>query len=309
VPPPKILVIRGGAIGDFILTLPVLAALRSQFPRVELEVLGYSHIAELAVAGGLAERVRRIEARPLAGFFARHGDLDPELMDYFAGFEIIVSYLYDPDQVFQDNVARCGPAQFIAGPHRPSDQLRCHATELLLQPLERLAIFGADPIPRLALQTTPTQEAAQPSESTLAIHPGSGSERKNWPEEAWTQLLKSLISRPDRSCLIVGGEAEGARIDRMASAVPAQRCRVAKSLPLVRVAELLRHCDGFLGHDSGISHLAAALGIRGLILWGPTPIDVWRPRGDHIRILHHAAGLESLSVATVLENFQEWVEP
>ncbi len=75
----KILVIRGGAIGDFILTLPVLAALRRQFPDTALEVLGYPHIASLAAAGQLVDAVRPIEARPLAGFFARAGDLDFEL--------------------------------------------------------------------------------------------------------------------------------------------------------------------------------------------------------------------------------------
>jgi heptosyltransferase-3 len=52
---PRILVIRGGAIGDFILTLPVLAALRERFPGVEIEVLGYPHIASLALSGGLAK--------------------------------------------------------------------------------------------------------------------------------------------------------------------------------------------------------------------------------------------------------------
>ena len=53
----RILVIRGGAIGDFILTLPVLAALRAQFPQARLVVLGYPHIASLALAGELADEV------------------------------------------------------------------------------------------------------------------------------------------------------------------------------------------------------------------------------------------------------------
>jgi len=69
----KILVIRGGAIGDFILTLPAIAALRQQFPLAHLEVLGYPHIVQLAQAGGLVDRVQAIEARALAGFFARNG--------------------------------------------------------------------------------------------------------------------------------------------------------------------------------------------------------------------------------------------
>ena len=86
----KILVVRGGAIGDFILTLPVLAALRRHLPGTQLEVLGYPHIAQLASAGGLVDQVRSIESRPLAGFFARDGALDNSLADYFAGFALIV---------------------------------------------------------------------------------------------------------------------------------------------------------------------------------------------------------------------------
>src|ERR1051326_4468913 len=126
----KILVIRDGAIGDFILTLPVLSALRQHFPQVELGVLGYPHIARLALAGRLCDEVRSIEAGPLAGFFAGGGKLDPALQDYFAGFAIIVSYLYDPDGIFQTNVLRSTTAQFVAGPHRPDERAAIHATEV-----------------------------------------------------------------------------------------------------------------------------------------------------------------------------------
>src|ERR1044071_1624098 len=99
----KILVIRGGAIGDFILTLPAIAALRRQFPDAHLEVLGYPHIVQLAVAGGLVDRVCSIEAQALAGFFARNGTLAEALSDYFSEFDVIVSYLYDPDEIFRTN--------------------------------------------------------------------------------------------------------------------------------------------------------------------------------------------------------------
>lgn len=133
---PKILVIRGGAIGDFILTLPVFAALRQQFPAAQVEVLGYPHIAQLALAGGLVRRVQSIEARSLAGFFARNGELSAELAEYFSGFALIISYLYDPDEIFKTNVARCTRAQFVAGPHRPEETSEIHATEVFLKPLE-----------------------------------------------------------------------------------------------------------------------------------------------------------------------------
>ena len=75
-PDNRILVVRGGAIGDFVLTLPVLMALRRNLPSARLEVLGYTHIAGLAVAGGLADRVRGLEERGFATFFARGVAID-----------------------------------------------------------------------------------------------------------------------------------------------------------------------------------------------------------------------------------------
>lgn len=294
----KILVIRGGAIGDFILTLPVLAALREKFPETRLEVLGYPHIAQLALAGGLVDAVRHIEGRALAGFFARGGTLDLELGTYFAGFHIIISYLYDPDEIFATNVRRTSTAQFITGPHRPDETRGIHATELLLQPLERLAIFGANPVPRLPIAVP------MPATLRLALHPGSGSEKKNWPEAQWAALLTRLLEGTAIDLLLVGGEAEGERIERLARLVPPNRLEVARGLPLTDLAERLRGCCGFVGHDSGITHLAAALGLPVVVLWGPSVEPVWRPLGPSIVLLKNGGGLARLPAEEVFERIR-----
>jgi heptosyltransferase-2 len=293
----KILIVRGGAIGDFILTLPVLAALRAQLPRARLEVLGYPHVAELARLGGLVDDVRAIEARAMAGFFANNGELSPELRDYFAGFAVVVSYLYDPDQIFQANVARCSKAQFIAGPHRPDESAGLHAAEVFLKPLERLAIFDADPNPKLPAGISRNTRHA--TRLQLALHPGSGSERKNWPEAKWAELLARLVRETDAMLLLVGGAAEGNRPDRLAAGLPPGRVQVARDLPLAELAGRLAGCDAFIGHDSGITHLAAAVDLRGLVLWGGTVQAVWRPRGERMKILFAPEGLEKLSVEVV----------
>lgn len=285
----RILVVRGGAIGDFILTLPALAALRKQFPQTHLEVLGYPQVAALAKFAGYANEVRSIEARPLAGFFARHGELDQGLAEYFAAFNIIISYLYDPDEIFRDNVGRCSKAQFITGPHRPNERDSLHATEVFLKPLERLAILGADPVPRLQ-----TAASGQNSIATLAVHPGSGSEGKNWPEEHWQELLKRVATDTTWRVLMVGGEAEEARLQRLASLLPVERLHVALRQPLTELAVRLSSCDAFVGHDSGITHLAAATGVRGIALWAGTNPHVWRPRSDTFELLSSERSLERL---------------
>jgi heptosyltransferase-2 len=301
----RILVIRGGAIGDFILTLPAIAALRRQFPKAHLEVLGYPHIAQLALAGGLVDRVQSIEAGALAGFFARDGELVEKLVDYFSEFDLILSYLYDPDGIFETNVGLCTGAQFLVGPHRAKEAARLHAAKVYLQPLERLAIFDADPVPRLELSPrSPAINYRRSAINLLALHPGSGSESKNWPEPKWAELLERLMSATEFDLLLVGGEAEGERLQRLAAGLPPTRARVAQSLALADLAHLLVGCRAFVGHDSGISHLAAALGLPGLVLWGDTDEAVWRPPSEKMIVLRCPAGLARLPVEEVVEQLR-----
>ncbi len=290
----RILVIRGGAIGDFILTLPVMAALRQQFPNAHLEILGYPHIVQLALAGGLVDRVQPIEARGLASFFARNGELPENLSDYFSDFDIVISYLYDPDEIFKTNVGKCLHGQFLVGPHRPDESKKIHATELYLKPLEALAIFGADDVPRLSI------EPRRPASNQLALHPGSGSERKNWPEAKWEELLKRLVETTQFNFLLVGGEAEGERLEKLAKLLPKARCEVMRSLALPELAARLQSCVGFVGHDSGITHLAAAVGLPVLVLWADSVEEIWRPQGTRLTIVREAGGIRSISVERVM---------
>jgi heptosyltransferase-2 len=311
----RILVIRGGAIGDFILTLPVIAALRRQFPQAHLEVLGYPHIAQLAVAGGLVDRVQPIEARGLAGFFARGGKLEPDLMNYFSEFDLVISYLYDPDEIFKTNVGRCLVKQFIVGPHRPDEADRIHATKVYLKPLERLAIFDADNVPRLSfnlqnssgradLLVSPDARQRVP---TVAFHPGSGSEKKNWPETKWAGLIQQVIATTCWNLLLVGGEAEGERLRWLAAVLPPARCSIAQGLPLAELAQRIQSCAAFVGHDSGITHLAAAVGLPCVVLWADTLEEVWRPQGEPLVILKEITGVRAISVEKVLNELRKLV--
>jgi heptosyltransferase-2 len=304
-PNAKILVIRGGALGDFILTIPVLAALRRHFPGHSLEVLAHSRLAPLAAAAGLAGSVHSIDSPRLAALFAPNGSWPGEITDYFSQFDWIISYLYDPEKVFQSNLARCSDARFIAGPHRPDESAGLHATQALLRPLELLGISNADAVPALKLPAVANRLSPA---KWLAAHPGSGSARKNWPEQNWLEWSRRLVDQTRLNLLLVGGEAEGDRLMRLAARLPPGRTRVAQDWPLVQLAGCMQECAAFIGHDSGITHLAAALGLPGLVLWADTNQVVWRPQSHKMKLLRSRQGLDQLKVETVLAMLQDLLE-
>jgi hypothetical protein len=256
--------------------------------------MAYPQFAALAVANRLADHVIPIESRPLAGFFGRDGDLDFELSQYFASVHLLVSYLYDPDFIFQTNVARVSRTQFVIAPHRPDEASPLHVTRQLLKPLEQLAIFDPDPQPRIAVGAMPSV-----SSPWLAIHPGSGSAQKNWPEPAWAALLHQIIRATDVNLCLVGGEAEGERLERFAAALPPERVELFRSRPLTELARRLAECVGFVGHDSGVAHLAAAVGLPGLVLWGPSNAAVWHPVSDRFGKITAGSRLDDLTVECV----------
>jgi heptosyltransferase-3 len=296
----RILVIRGGAIGDFILTLPALKALRDAYPNARIEILGYKHIAALAEQRFYADAVRSIEYAALASFFGKQHQLDPELRNYFGVFDLIVSYLFDPDQVFETNLRGCGAQQIVRGPAKIA--AGTHAAQQLARPIEKLGIR----VTNLAARVFPSPEDRQFARDFLgdlplpviAVHVGSGSERKNWPLENWLQLCNELLDAKS-SLVAISGEADEAQVARLEHEWKNQSVRFAKSLALPQLAAVLEHTI-FIGHDSGISHLAAAAGAKCILLFGPTDPAVWAPQGDNVRVIRAPNGeLNQLQVKTI----------
>jgi heptosyltransferase III len=287
----RILVIRRGAIGDFILTLPALKALREAHPNAQIEVLGCQHIALLAENRFYAERIRSIESALLSRFFARDAELPPELVKYFAEFDLIVSYLYDPDSIFEANLRRSGARKIVHGPAKI--EKGSHATRQLARPIEELGLSISDFAPRVYPSGEDRHRAGEflagLEAPAVAFHPGSGSHDKNWPLQNWIELGNHFLRNFAGSLLIVSGEADEDQIRQLESIWQNPRVRFAKHLPLPDLAAALENTV-FLGHDSGISHLAAAAGARCILLFGPTDPAVWAPLNEKTRVIRAPKG-------------------
>jgi len=290
----RILVVRGGAIGDFILTLPALKALRDAYPDARIEILGYKHIAVLAENRFYAQAVRSIEYGPLSRFFAKNSELPAESADYFATFDLIISYLYDPDGIFESNLRRCGVKNLLFGPAKIA-KTSDHAAWQLARPIEELGIRVVDLTEKIFLSEEDRQFGREflqtPSQPIIAIHPGSGSKEKNWPLQNWIELFSRehwhVEKRP--SLIVISGEADKAQTAQLEHTWKDQDIRFAKNLPLPHLAAVLEHSI-FIGHDSGISHLAAAAGANCILLFGPTDPNVWAPRNENVQVVAAESG-------------------
>jgi heptosyltransferase III len=290
-----LLVLRGGALGDFILTLPVIRRLRHAFPDERLEVVGPSGINTLAVHFRLADGARRLDDAALTPFFAGGGGIDHEWAAWFSQFRIVVSYLFDPDDTFHNNLRRAGVGTIVRGPHRPLPDAG-HATTQLAVPLAALGLTFSENDRRMPI-------ARWTPDSRIAIHPGSGSPQKSWSPTQWARVAAQLHHSYRHPVLVVAGEAESHLLPEFLSRLHAANvpCEVAHNLPLPQLADVLARCRLFIGHDTGPAHLAAACGSPCVLLFGPTDPAVWAPPGHSIQVIRPPdQQLTSIGVDTVI---------
>ncbi len=246
------LIIRPGAIGDFILSLPALECLKAD----RLEVWTASRNLPLV---RFADRARSIASTGLDLLGVT--EPAPRLVEELRAFDSIVSWYGANRPEFRELVGRLElPVTFF--PALPGEDSAVHAVDFYLAQVRSIVPCDSDGIPRIPC------EAAR--EDFAVIHPFSGSPRKNWPLVRFRELARKLERRmPVRWC--AGPEdppLDGAvRIDDLYNLA----CWLAK-------ARL------YIGNDSGITHLAAAVGTPVLALFGPTNPEIWAPRGPHVRV-------------------------
>jgi ADP-heptose:LPS heptosyltransferase len=191
-----------------------------------------------------------------------------------------------------------------------------HITDFQLKQLTMLGFDSPHNIPEVILRAEEISQAQQflhqqgvdlknKNNPLIAVHPGSGSKAKNWPLENYVSLVQSLYQRCRGTVLVVEGPAERNMIDNMSEVLDGITFIALQCLPLPLLAAVLSQCSLFIGNDSGITHLAAALGLPTIALFGPTDPYVWGPRGKKVfiarEVIEDGSGWKWASTDTVLE--------
>lgn len=257
------LIIRPGGIGDCILSLPAIEYLRADYTEVWVPS-GVVPLIGFAKARAIAST--GIDLLGLAGVDSPAG-----LIARLRQFDSIVSWYGSNREDFRKQMRELGlPFQFLAA--LPDPNARIHAAYFFLRQA------GGDGL------AVPRIECEQRGRGDFAvIHPFSGSARKNWPLERFREVA-SRLATPVRWC---AGPDEP-----LDDAVRFEN--------LYELACWLASAQVYIGNDSGITHLAAAVGTPVVAIFGLADPAVWAPRGERVRVVS-GGSLDGIAADAVLE--------
>ena len=296
----RMLIIFPGALGDLICVGPAIRALQRMNPAASLELMARAELADFA-AGRLGVAAgHSIDRREMSAMFRQDGASDLAAQEFFGRFEEICSFFAFDDPNYRRNLELACGGSVTFHQFRPDGA--GHIAELYLKSI------GAAAAPvesRIDLMPADHEAAAEvitrlnliPGEFVM-LFPGSGSQKKNWLAKRFARLALEIEHRMRKRALAVLGPAE----EDLRPLFHDYKIAVVSTLSLATVAALADFAAGFVGNDSGVSHLAAAAGARGVVIFGPTDPARWRPLG-RVTVLS-APDLEALELAPVLDALQ-----
>ncbi|MEC4668386.1 MAG: glycosyltransferase family 9 protein [Nitrospirota bacterium] len=285
-----LLILHPGAIGDVILALPAIRALRRQFHGHALGLVAGEEIGRVLRTCAEVDSTFALEADALAGLMAGSRWVSRAVREWLARCELAIGWLRDSDGRLQSVLQELGASRVIVESPLTSKCGPIHQEDRVL---ETLASVVASDIPReplrvpnSLLEDAKARLAAEgiPDPGLLvALHPGSGSRHKCADPALFARIIDWVRAR-DAVPILLEGPADEEAV-RSVTAFCERRPLVLHRATLLDTAAALAHARLFIGHDSGLTHLAAALHVPTVALFGPTKIQRWAPRGSHVIVL------------------------
>lgn len=287
-----------GAIGDFVLTLPAVAWLQSHLRPDRMELWVARGNLPLARSLGYVDSAEALQDTGIESYPPRR-----ECLRRMQAFDRIVSWWGSGNPDFVERIRAIHPrVDFLRALPR---QAGLHMIQFRRAQLE--GIFGSTPgfpaTPRIHWTRDEDRFAerfwaARPGSPAVAVHPGASGPRKRWPAPHFAELGRSLSDDPNCRLLLLEGPLDGEAVKavRAGLAEDAVRWQTVRIENLSRLAAVLSRCRLYIGNDSGITHLAAALGVRTIALFLDTDPRVWAPRGPRVELLRRPGVEQVLSI-------------
>ena len=294
------LLFHQAALGDFMLTLPLVRGLAAAGPTTVVVPWSRGRLAMALIQGVGAMDIEMFEFTRLHAAGGPRA-VSPAVGELFEGATLVVSFVSDGRDVWAANVRRLAPrADLVCLSSRPPAGWAGHVADWHRAELLGRGVEVADvPVP-----------PAGDRDGPIVVHPGSGGVAKCWPAGKYEAVLDAL-QQDGRPVRPIYGEAEAERwpADRLARW--RDRYRAVGCTTLEALLEQLLPAAAYLGNDAGPTHLAAQCGLPTVALFGPTDPRLWAPRGPAVTVLAPPTptAMTWLDVPPVLRSLRQVLEP
>jgi len=268
------LIYHSGALGDFVTALPAIARWHALHAHARRILLGRPSHGRLARDFGLFDDVWDLDAAQYAPLFC---DTSTDTVRALLHGIDAAWLCADPDSPIVRNINLAGIPEVHA--HAPIPRSGTPAAHYHLS-----HVPGALPADASTATTQGVLSAARTMPCatdvpprTVALHPGSGSALKNWPLPRFVEVAQRLHEDGLGILWILGPAEDGTGLPDGA--------RVCRSPDLTMLACTLARCALYVGNDSGVTHLAAAVGCPTVAIFGPSDAAVWTPHGARVRVV------------------------
>jgi len=272
-------------VGDFILALPTLSALRESLQPTCTEIMAQPWNLPLVDGRFCADQVSDVNRADMAPFFQEEAALPKSMSCHLRTFD--AALVFGRSQILARNLRRAGIQHVYLLP--PFPRGRIHLTDHHLSSVASLGIPTHPAAPTIYLKNEDMNWAEaflrnmrcdpDSGRGILALHPGAGSRKKAWPAHRFAAVAR-MLTRDDMQSLIIEGPADEQLVLDTLRDLNGLEPVILRHLSLVQLGAILKHCSLYIGNDSGVSHLAAAVGIPTIAIFGPTDPVVWAPRGE-----------------------------
>ena len=276
----ELFVIHQGALGDFVAIFPALLELKRYYKPIE--VLCQNQLGVLAKELGIVERYYPQEGALAASLFA--DQIEPKMVKLLKSFAAIV--LFSNSSQLQQIVLHATGNPWYRIPSKPPAQKRIHVTEFALNNLvEQGLLSKADLNPTSTIERHLREDVNHQTRNSkkILLHPGAGSLRKRWPLPLFINIESMLKSNALEPEFIVG-PAEQDLVKTLLDPQHPDRT-VHALIEIMDLLALLKSAGGYIGNDSGVSHLAAFLGLPTTVIFGPADPGRWKPLGRAVEVV------------------------
>lgn len=298
----RILLLRLERIGDLLMALPAIADVRTAAPDARIDLVVGSWNADIAHSVVGVDGVQILDVPWLARGAAAAST--PHLLRTAAGWRrerYDVAINFEPD-VRSNLLLALSGARWCAGyrsggggpvldqalDYAPTEHTTENARRLVAQALAHPAP-PSTPARTLVAPETARREAiailAGARRPRVAMHVAGGRQIKQWPLDRFISIARSLVDREGATIVLTGGPGDEAMVREARAALPSDRVIDISGAGLLLVAAVLERCDLMITGDTGPMHVAAAVGLPIVAVFGPSDPRRYAPRGAHDRVV------------------------